>query len=244
VDYKEVRMAKWSGRVGNTGILDLTWAKSIEDLNEITAIENVGIVRVPEHLYAFVASIPQEKVGMVETAASGPQKTLTGQVRLTGDFLAAGDPETTLVVTGVLFILPPLVKIGFREIRLTGIILLPRGSEGVISNKLGSLTGNVVYYSADASMPRLFMGQESIGREFLELLPTPVPFVVTGKLTIEADVTLDLLRAKVPEIVLTGQLVAPKALIPLLQVLTVDKTGTIQVLEQEGTPPEPFAVSA
>jgi hypothetical protein len=128
-------MAKLSGRVGNTWILDLTWAQSVADLSEITAIENVGIVRVPEHLRAFVASIPQEKVGLVESAAQGPKKSLTGQVRLTGDFLAAGDPETALDVTGVLFVLPPLVKIGFREIRLTGLLFLPRGSEGLLSNK-------------------------------------------------------------------------------------------------------------
>ncbi|MEZ4663003.1 MAG: hypothetical protein R2911_36100 [Caldilineaceae bacterium] len=46
---------------------------------------------------------------------------------------------------------------------------------------------------------------------------------------IEPDVTVELLRSKVTEIVLNGILEGPKELVPLLQVLTVEKNGMINV---------------
>jgi RNA polymerase sigma-70 factor (ECF subfamily) len=57
-------------------------------------------------------------------------------------------------------------------------------------------------------------------------------------LTIEDDVTVDLLRAKVPEIVLVGKIIAPKALIPMLQVLTTEKIGAIMTPEEAARAPK------
>jgi hypothetical protein len=50
---------------------------------------------------------------------------------------------------------------------------------------------------------------------------------VTGTCTLEDDVTPDLLKAKVAGIILTGTLVAPRAIVGLVQALTLAKTGTI-----------------
>ena len=237
-------MPKLSGEIGHIGILDLSWAKNIKDLAEITKIAHVGVVRVPEHLYEHIFSIPLKHVGIVEKVprAKGAKTELTGQTRVTGEFLANGDPETTLVVTGTLVVMPPLESIGFSEIRVTGQLILPRGTEGILSTKLGSLNGQIVYCSFDKGLPRLFMGKESVGAEFLELLPDPVPWVILGDLTIDDDVTAEMFRAKVPEIVLTGNLIAPKALIPTLQVLATERTGVISVKDsikdsaKEGAP--------
>ena len=222
---------KWSGRIGNTGILDLTWAKSQEDLAEITAIENVGVVRAPEDLYTFVCSIPMEHVGVVEPATPGRRMELTGNTRIGGDFLANGDAETALAVTGNTFVTPPLERIGFRELRVIGNLFVPRGSEAALGAKLRHLIGNIIYYPADKGIPRFWMDGESISREFLELLTEAMPFVIMGQVAIEDDVTADLLRSKVSEIVLAGTLKAPKSLLPLLQVLTVEKMGSIVAKE-------------
>jgi hypothetical protein len=48
---------------------------------------------------------------------------------------------------------------------------------------------------------------------------------------IEDDVTVEMLRSKVPEIVLIGSLTAPRALLPILQVLTTEKAGSIDAKE-------------
>ena len=224
------------GEISHVGILDLSWAKSVEDLSSITKISHVGVVRVPEDLYEHVFSIPLRHVGLVEKVSrgKGATKELTGQTRVTGEFLAGGDPETTLVVTGSLVVMPPLESIGFAEISVIGQLVLPRGTEGIMSTKLGSLKGQIVYCSLDNGPPRLFMGNESVGAEFLELLSDPVPWVITGELTIDDDVTPEMFRAKVPEIVLTGNLIAPKALVPTLQVLAAERTGVISA--KEGAP--------
>ncbi len=225
---------KWSGRIGNTGILDLTWAKSPEDLNEVTAIEQVGVVRVTEELYTFVCSIPMEKVGAVQQVPAGRREELTGNIRIGGDYLANGDPEVALMITGNVLVIPPLERIGFKEIRVMGNLLVPRGSEATIAARLRNFIGNITYYPADKGMPRFLMGNERISREYLELLPEAIPFVVMGNVTIEDDVSADLLRSKVSEIVLTGRLSAPQALLTILQVLTTDKTGSIVASEAAG----------
>jgi hypothetical protein len=49
-------------------------------------------------------------------------------------------------------------------------------------------------------------------------------------------VPAELLREKVEEITLVGELVAPRALVGVLQLLTTEKTGTIEVAEDESEP--------
>ncbi|MBN1400783.1 MAG: hypothetical protein JXA74_08090 [Anaerolineae bacterium] len=230
-----------SGIIRNMGILDLTWAESPEDLAEIKGIENVGVVRVRDELYPYVVRLPMHKVGVVERTHGkpGPTKELTGNTRLTGAYLAAGEPDTTLSITGTVVVMPPLEAIGFKELRITGMLILPEGSEALISPKLGNLTGQILYLPADAGAPRFFNGKESVGAEFLELLPEPAPWIVNGSITIEEDVTRELLRAKVPMIILNGRITAPKALLPTLQVLAVQNNGQIRASEESAAKEAP-----
>jgi len=224
-------MAKLSGEIGHMGILDLTWAKTPEDLSGITKLTQIGVIRVPEHLYQYVLAIPSEKVGLIEPSASGPRTDLVGQNRVTGEFLANGDPETTLQIMGQAIVMPPVSEVAFKRIDIMGQLILPEGSEGEISRKLGSVKGQIVYCSFEHGMPRVFFGDEEVGREFIELLDAPVAWVILGHLTLEPDVTADLLKAKVPQIVLCGKLPVPPALKTICQVLATDKTGEIHVIE-------------
>lgn len=220
-------MPKLSGKISNEGMLDLTWAQTEEDLRGITSLTNIGLVRVPVHLLGAVSAIPRTNVGYIYPVKPGLKKELFGQVRLNGDFLAKGDPETTLVVGGQFIVIPPVESIGFKDISVIGQLILPRGSEGILSSKLSDIIGQIFYISWDKGTPRFFLGNESIGTGFLELLAESVPWIIVGSVTIEDDVTVELLRSKVPEIVLIGSINAPKALVPLLQVLTTEKAGTI-----------------
>jgi hypothetical protein len=229
-------MAKWSGAIGNTGILDLTWVKSADELSEVTSIDNVGIVRVSESLYNSAISIPQHNVGLIQMAATGSRQAMTGSLRVTGDFLAHGAPDTILDITGCLLVLPPVNEIGFKGICVNGILAMPRGSEGMLSSKLGNVTGVVAFYPADKGTPRVIEGDESIGREFLELLPEATPLIVAGHLTLENDITAELLRSKVCEITLSGDLTTPRALLPLVQFLAAERSGSIQVADQQAAP--------
>jgi len=225
-------VSEMQGGIKNMGMLDLTSAKTPEELSNITALKNVGMILIPEHLTAALAGIPMQNVGGVVPVPQGVNvKLLAGQTKLTGEALANGDSETILIMAGQLFVTTPVEKVGYKELRVTGQLLAPRGSESAISAKLASITGQVIYYPEGA---RLTVGEESWSREFLSLLPEATPYVIVGKVRIEDDVTAQLLREKISEIVLVGMIVAPEALVPLVQLLAIEKIGRIEAIENQG----------
>jgi hypothetical protein len=136
--------------------------------------------------------------------------------------------DTVLMIVGQALITDTIPSIGFKEVRIVGQLLAPRDSQSVLSGKLTQLTGQILYIPPKS---RLFMGNESINREFLELLSEPTPFVVMGNLTFEKDVTKDLVKEKIPEIVLMGNISAPLELATLVNVITVEKMGKIETYE-------------
>jgi len=166
--------------------------------------------------------------GLVPVPADGKVNCLTGQTQLTGEALEGGDPDTTLILVGQTFISTPVRQVGYKDIRIVGQLFATRGSEGALSAKISNMTGQNFFLPPD---PRIFMGQETIGAEFLELLPKPTAIVIMGELTVEADVPRDLLMSKVEEIVLMGKINAPANLVPALQVLTKVKMGEIKTID-------------
>jgi len=213
------------GHLQKMGMLDLRAAKTAEDLKGITGISQVGCVLVPEHLATVLAQIPMTEVGSIVPVPEGENiKTQVGQIRLSGEALAGGNPDHILFIVGQVFITTPVTSVGYKEIWIHGQLFAIRGSEGTLGAKLTRMHGQTFYMPSEA---RVFMGEENIGREFLDLLPEPKAFVIMGSVTFEDDVTVELLKAKVLEIVLMGQINAPAALVPLLQVLTVEKMGQI-----------------
>ncbi|HZP83571.1 MAG TPA: hypothetical protein VFB21_18140 [Chthonomonadaceae bacterium] len=218
------------GHIKQMGILDLRSAKAPEDLAGITQIEQVGVVLIPEHLTTALANIPMKEVGSIAAIPQGDNVQLQlGQVRLSGEALAAGDSETILILVGQTFITSPVKQVGYKSVRVMGQLFAPRGSEAALSAKV-SVEGQNFFLPEGA---RLFMGEDTLNKQFLELLPQPTPLIVMGQLTFTDDIPVELLQSKVPEIVLMGQICAPQALIPLLQVITVEKMGTISTCEGE-----------
>jgi len=217
------------GCIHDVGMLNLCYAKTKEDLANIKNIYDVGLILVPEHLAGYLGGLSISDVGaVVPVPADGKVNCMTGQVRLSADMLASGDPDTILVIAGQAFITGELKAVGYKEIRLVGQMFAPRSCETAISAKMTQLTGQNFYLPSNA---RLFHGDESIGKDFLELLDGAVSLVVMGQLTIEPDVTRELLKEKVTDIVLMGNLQGPADLVPLLQVLTSEKMGTISATE-------------
>jgi len=67
-----------------------------------------------------------------------------------------------------------------------------------------------------------------ISPDFFELLDRPISLVLFGDVRIDSGATADMLRRKVTDIVLFGDVTAPPELVPVLQVLTTDVFGTIR----------------
>jgi len=212
-------------QIMNVGVADLRYAKTAEEIGEIGSIHDVGVILISEELVGALAKVNVYNVGGVMAVPSGDKvNVMTGQTRLTGEALEGGDPETTLVLVGQTFITTPVRSVGYKELRFCGQLFATRGSEAALTPKIGQMTGQNFFLPPD---PRIIMGEETIGAEFLELLPKPTALVIMGEVTFDADVSKELLLAKIEEIVLMGEIQAPAHLIAALQVITKEKMGEI-----------------
>ena len=153
-------------------------------------------------------------------------KVLTGSVRMSGAELANLDGQTSdvLITIGSLFITSATDTVGYQHILTIGSLIAPRESENALRGRVTGLGPGVVYYSA---APRMFDGKETFYGAFFELLDEPITLVLDGKFTFDEDVSPELLKQKVREIVFDGKLIAPRKLVPMLQFLAVQRDGRI-----------------
>jgi hypothetical protein len=156
---------------------------------------------------------------------------LTGQVRLSGESVAnpSGSPDDVLVLMGQVIVSSPVTRVGYQQVCYTGQLVLPRASEAVLAPALTG-AGQVAWYGG---RPRFYVGDETFGREFFELLDEPLALAVIGSVRIEDDVPAELLRAKVSEITVVGHLTVPRKLLPVVQLLTTERYGDVAVSEDE-----------
>jgi hypothetical protein len=150
----------------------------------------------------------------------------TGSVRLTAADLANphGQPTDILLCVGQLVISGSVDTIGYRHVLTVGQVIAPRGTENVLAGRVLPLLGETVYYDAP---PRVFNGKDVFYGAFFELLDEPITLVLDGRFVFDDDVSPDVLKQKVAAIVLDGRIVAPRRLVPLLQVLTIARNGSI-----------------
>ncbi len=220
-----------AGSIKDVGVLDLTHVTSAVQLDLPTDISDVGVVLVRDSVAGRLGAVPMRGVGAVVAVPDTAEVVRqAGAIRLAGEALGApGHEDEVLVLAGVLVITTPVERVAYRSVIVVGVLVAPEGSEPALSTI--SVTGAVSYYRAGAVL-RVVLGQETYGREFFGYLEEPVSLVVVGDLTIEPDVPIDLLREKVRGITLIGTIIAPTRLVPLVQVLTVDKLGDIKVLAE------------
>lgn len=155
-------------------------------------------------------------------------KVRTGFQRLSGADLAnpMGAETDILLVLDTLVVTSPVERLGYQHVVVTGTLVAPPGSEAALAGRVTTLGGQIVYSTAKV---RTYTGRDSFSRAFFEYLDEPVLLILTGRSTFEDDVTPDILKAKVGGIILTGRITAPRAVVPLIQVLTLAKTGRIEV---------------
>lgn len=223
------KSAKTSGAVRNLGVFDLTGIKSSEDLKNIVSIENVGVILVPEHLQGALNAIPMANVGTTVTIPEGMTfKIMTGQIKLSGEALAcASGQDTGLLLVGQIIITSNVEKIMYKQLICVGQLIAPKESDSVIGGALTKMIGQVLYYSGT---PRIFVGEETFSKDFIDSIEEPMTMVLIGKFVFEKDITASLFKEKIKEILLCGKVRAPKALIPTLQMLATEKVGKFEEL--------------
>ena len=188
-----------------------------------------GLVLAPHGSEAALGPAITRLTGTVVyyTYADGQQvRAMPGDMTLSGEALAnpGGDSNDILVVAGQLVLTSPVTKLGYQHLVVAGELVAPRESELVLSPMM-TVPGEMIWYTGRP--PRFFTGNDRFARGFFELFDEPVTLVLKGDHEIAADVPAELLKEKVAEIVLTGKLVAPERLVPVLQFLTTRNQGSI-----------------
>jgi hypothetical protein len=161
-------------------------------------------------------------------------KMLSGQVKLSGAMLAnpAGRPDDLLIAAGQVVVTSPVTTVGFSEVIIAGQLAGPAGSRDMLEPRVQAQGQSGWYRSPD---PRIFVEDARLGPDYFRLLDRPVSLVVFGDLAIAPGVTEAMLREKVSDVVLFGDITAPAGLVPVLQVLATDAFGTIQAGDGPGS---------
>jgi hypothetical protein len=115
-------------------------------------------------------------------------------------------------------------KLGYQQVVVLGNVLVPRGAESTVAGRAHTQGGRVIAYDAP---PRVFDGKHTLSAGYFEMLDEPITLVIDGKCSIGDDVTPELIRHKVAGLVLDGKLVAPRQVIPALQVVALALDGKI-----------------
>jgi hypothetical protein len=218
--------------IKDVAFLDLTGVKSADSLKNVTKISDVACLVYPESLADAVMKIPMEDVACLVPVPDGANVRMqTGQLTVAGESLAnaGGSPDDILALIGQICITPPVDKVGLKLI-LAGQVFCPKGSQGLIGGAAIRMTGQISYYTGK---PRFTNGSETFEKAFFEFLDEPVAMIINGEATIEADVSLDLLKSKVESIIVNGRLKAPKALLPAIKALAAEINGEVKALEDE-----------
>jgi hypothetical protein len=208
-----------------TGVLVLTSPVERVTYRGIVATGVVLAPRGSESVLAGALTRATGTVGYYDYTEGQSVKVYQGQTRLRGEALAnrSGQPSDIAIVAGQLVVTSPVPSLGFQQIVVAGQLAAPEESVDVLESAL-TVVGQVAWYRGAA---RAFSGADRFGRGFFELLPEPTTLVLSGAFRIEDDVPAELLREKVAGIVLAGALKGRQELVPVLQVLAIEKQGVI-----------------
>ncbi|WP_199616263.1 hypothetical protein [Paenibacillus alkalitolerans] len=218
------------GVIENLPLLDLTSLKTPEELTSLRKISNVALILVPESLHSKLLQISIENVASIVSVPEGENVIICGETKMSGESLANAGGKDSLVIVGQLTITSAVQQVTYKRIIVIGQLLAPRGSEPALAPAITRCDGQLVYYGANL---RFFTGSDHFTKDFFELLDEPIFWVLCGMFTIDDDVTPELLKSKVSEIVLAGTLKAPKSLTGILQVKATEKAGKIIPLKDD-----------
>ena len=218
------------GKYEDLPLLDLR-RHSPEATAAIRKIEDVTLLLLSERNAGHLVA-KMEDVDAVVTLPDGDDSQVvirTGQVELAGEALSSdAAANQILVASGEIVITPPITECRYRQMHVTGQLLVPRSGRAAVSAALTTMSGQMSTYPDDMPI-RTVNGNAEYDAAFLNLLDRPECVVVNGKLTLADDVTDDLLKAKVGEIVLNGQVSAPRSAAAAARFLCREQNGQIEV---------------
>jgi hypothetical protein len=201
--------------IKNLGVLDLTGMKSPDELSNISAIKNVGVILAPQSLMTKLTSIPMENIGHTVPIPDGKNikvSTVMGPFQTSGEGLvppeAGSETEYALAVMGPFTVTSPIQKIGYTYMTVMGPVTAPKGSEAALASTNIRVMGPIRFYPTGDNIKVQFGNLKLSGKA----LSTPPDdgkdtLVVVGDLLITTPVDEKLGYKRV---VVIGNSLAPK----------------------------------
>ncbi|GAB3744288.1 hypothetical protein [Microlunatus parietis] len=155
-------------------------------------------------------------------------RSVAGDATLSAAMIANedGNPKDVLLASGEVLIDEPVETVGYQQVIVSGQLIAPRESRDRFGSKL-ELAGQGFWYRG--ANPRVVGGDETYDADFLSLVDEPLSLIVTGKLTFADDVTNELIKKAVADIVLIGTITVPPAGQAAVRLLNRDGGGTIVI---------------
>ena len=183
----------------NIPTLDLRTITSADALRDVEEISNIGIIILPENgdpevLNAF-HSIPKKNIGHTLTLPNGADvQQMTGNVSLTADILKS---KNTLIITGNA-VVEEVIEECNASIIMTGNLIYPKRCP----LNIHSSTGNAKSYDYEH-----YVGVDDdfeLDADTLDMLEYKTLLDIDGDLRIAKDITLEMLKEKMPYFLVDG----------------------------------------
>jgi hypothetical protein len=215
------------------GMLVITSPVTGEVPRQVTV---VGLVLAPRGSEAALGRVLGGGAGSVSyyRYAEGQDfKVLSGQVKLSGAMLAnpGGQPGDVLIAAGQVIVTGPVTEVGYAQVIVAGQLIAPAASRDLLEPRI-QIAGQSAWYRADD--PRVILEDIRVGPDFFRLLDHPVSLVLLGDMTVASGVSEDMVREKITDVILLGDITAPPELVPVFQVLTTEAFGEIRATDGPG----------
>jgi len=112
-----------------------------------------------------------------------------------------------------------------REMENIGLIIVPEEFVGKVSSKIKTNIGVIVPYVEGM---RIFVGETLFDAAMLEALDEPISFIHAGELTIDSDVTPELIKNKIKSFRNYGETLVPAAAYGALMAKCIENAGEIK----------------
>ncbi len=207
----------------NMSIADLRTINTVEAARAIEEMANIGTIILPENgdpeVMAVIAAIPKKNVGNTITLPMDAQvKQMTGNIQ----FNASTLQQKGLILATGNCIVPEPVEECSAELSVTGNLIYPK----TIAIKIYGITGNNKALDYEHYIG---IGYDlELDASTLELADFKTLFNIDGDLKVCKDVTLELLKEKMPYFLVDGDIRCRKEVAPFFK-LRAEIDGDLRV---------------
>lgn len=192
-------------KIGNIGTLNIVRATE-ESIKEIEQINNVGLVLYSRETAHLLPLLNANNIGKT-FEIDHDTRSVSGSLTIDSDYLMAFDQTILIMVSGVCIIDKNVTVEQLKQTKcqlyVSGVVYTPPHLHGATGLILRSTSGTIETYEEE--LPHYTVGNVTLSNGYLEGLNNQTPLLVSGKLSIEPDLDLELFKQKIARVILTGK---------------------------------------